>query len=84
MVEVGAVDVCSGGLKGERRGHTACPPVGFTAQHSLGGRGVLTWPSPSGRRKKGSRGDAHTLSSLDECLQSQGGWLRRGEDRVPY
>ena len=47
--------------------------VRFTAQHSLGGYVVLRWSSPSGRRKEGSRGNAHTLASLDWSLRSQGG-----------
>lgn len=69
------------GREGEDR---VCPPTGFIAQQSLGGRAVLKCPSPSGRRKEGSRGDAHTLSSLDWCLKSQGGWVRGGEDAVLY
>lgn len=39
----------------EGNGCVLCPPICFIAQHSLDGHGVLRWPSPSGRRKKGSR-----------------------------
>lgn len=77
--------VCSGGLERGEEGRTQpdCPPACFTAQHLLGGHGVLRWPSPSGRRKEGSQGDAHTLASLDGSLWSQGGWLRVGRIESP-